>query len=82
MGSCNRLEQFDIALWEAAGVGSCETPAARISQRVVPANSSTVLTPIYDQMSEKPSLLAVTFFSAACAPDPRTVANIRHPNSS
>ena len=41
----------------AAPRDSCETFAARISQRVVPTNSSVVFTAIYDQMSQKPHCL-------------------------
>ena len=42
--------------------------------------ASPVFTTIYDQMSEKPTLLAVTLLFASYTPDPRTVANIRYPD--
>ena len=42
--------------------GGCKATVAWVSNRVVPTDSSTVFTPVYDQMSQEPSLLTITLF--------------------
>ena len=41
---------------------------------MVPTDSSTVFTSVYDQMSQEPPLLTITFFFATCIKYPRTLA--------
>ena len=39
-----------------------------------------LFTSVYDQMSQEPPLLTITFFFATCIKYPRTLARLRCPN--
>ena len=77
---------FSYAPWlmttssHAAPWDRCETPFARISQRVVPANTSIIFPAVSDQMLQKPSLLANASISTQRTQYQYAVVDVRYPN--